>query len=113
MVNAINVERGLLNARKDEIKTLRLIGMSEKQRQKMLFAENMAAAVLAAIIGPVIGILAGVGVCMLFYRGNGLTGVFDPFTMNIHLGIDWLMTVIGIILILLSGALVTLFNRKD
>ena len=113
VVNAINVERGLLNARKDEIKTLRLIGMSEKQRQKMLFAENMTAAVLAAIIGPIIGILAALGVCMLFYRGNGLTGSFDSFTMSIHFGIDWLMTVIGIVLILLSGALVTLFNRKD
>ena len=113
VVNAINVERGLLNARKDEIKTLRLIGMSEKQRQKMLFAENMVAAVVAAIIGPVIGILAAVVVVRLFYQGNGLTEVFDPFTMSVHFGIDWLMTVIGIVLILLSGALVTLFNRKD
>ena len=113
VVNAINVCRGQLNVRKDEIRTLRLIGMSERQRQRMLLAENMFASVLAAIIGPIIGTLAAFGVTKMLYNGNGLTGKFDPFEMSVHFSVDWGVVIVAMIAVLVSGFLVTFFNRKD
>lgn len=113
VVNAINVCRGQLNVRRDEIRTLRLIGMSEHQRQSMLLAENMFASVMAAIIGPIIGTLAAFGVTKLLYNGNGLTGKFDPFEMNVQFSVDWGIVLVAVIAVLISGFLVTFFNRKD
>ncbi len=113
VVNAINVSRGQLNIRKDEIKTLRLIGMSEKQRKMMLLVENMFASVLAAIVGPIIGILAFFGVVKVLYQGNGITGKFDSFEMSINFSIDYGIVIISIIAVLLSGIIVTFFNRND
>ena len=113
VVNAINVCRGQLNVRKDEIRTLRLIGMSEKQRQRMLLAENMFASVLAAIVGPILGTAASFGVTKMMYNGNGLTGSFDPFEMSMHFSIDWGIVIIAMVAVLISGFVVTFFNRKD
>lgn len=113
VVNAINVCRGQLNVRRDEIKTLRLIGMSERQRQRMILSENMSASVVAAVVGPVIGIAAAFLVTKVIYQGNGLTGDFDSFEMSMHYAVDWGILIISVAAVLLSGFLVTFFNRKD
>ena len=58
-------------------------------------------------------ILAFFGVVKVLYQGNGITGKFDSFEMSINFSIDYGIVIISIIAVLLSGIIVTFFNRND
>ena len=113
VVNMINVERGLVHVRRNEFRILRVIGMSEKQRRRILLSENLAASVLSAVIGTVLGLVFAACITKIVYEGNGLTGAFDPEYMKVRYTPDWIMILGAVGVVLAAGWLVAFLNRKD
>ena len=111
VINTINVERGLRFARQDELIVLRAIGLSKKQQRKMLLAENMSGTVIAVVLGIVVGLMLAGLFALLFYRGNGLLGGFQPESMIVSFSPDWVTILIGAGVLLLSSVIVVIFSR--
>lgn len=55
LTNVINFQKAQMMVRREEFAILRSIGMSLKQKKKMLFAENSIAIFIAFVIGNVLG----------------------------------------------------------
>lgn len=111
VINAVNIERGQMDARKDEMYILRVIGLTKKQKRKMLMAENLAAAVIASGLGILFGILATKVIIGYFYQGNGLLGSFDPDTMKVRFRLDWVVIFISAGALLFTGFLTAVLSR--
>ncbi|MBQ9234292.1 MAG: FtsX-like permease family protein, partial [Lachnospiraceae bacterium] len=58
MVNIINIKSAEMIIRKNELNTLRAIGMSIRQQSRMLYAESVLTAIISAILGSVIGVIS-------------------------------------------------------
>ncbi|MCR4838776.1 MAG: ABC transporter permease [Eubacterium sp.] len=112
-INAINVSREEQFARRDETFMLRAIGMSERQRRRMLLSESMSASLLAVILGVGIGLAISGIVTAMIYKGSGLLGGFHPDTMRIRFTPDYVSILISAAGILLTGWITSLFVRKD
>ena len=113
VTNSINVHRSQLFARKNEFKTLRCIGLSEKQKKTMLMAEGMVSSVLAVIFGIAVGLLIALLLAFALYKGNGVTGSFKPELMHIRFAPDWLSIVVTTVVISFMGWLVGMLTKDE
>lgn len=112
-INTINVSRGEQFARRDEIFMLRAIGMSERQRRRMLLSESMSASILSVILGVGIGLMVAGIVTGLLYQGSGFLGSFLPDTMKVRFTPDYTVILISAAAVLLTGWIASVFVRKD
>ena len=113
VTNSINVHRSQLFARKDEFKTLRCIGLSEKQKKTMLMAEGMVSSILAVILGIALGLLIALLIVFALYTGNGVTGSFKPELMHIRYAPDWLSIIVTTVVISFMGWLVGMLTKDE
>lgn len=112
-INTINVSRGEQFARKDETFVLRAIGMSERQRRKMLLTESISASALAVVLGIVAGLLVAGIVTGIFYQGSGFLGGFHSDTMRVRFTPDYTAIMISLAAVLITGWITSFFARKD
>ncbi len=113
VTNSINVHRSQLFARKDEFKTLRCIGLSEKQKKTMLMAEGMVSSILAVILGIALGLLIALLIVFALYTGNGVTGSFKPELTHIRYAPDWLSIIVTTVVISFMGWLVGMLTKDE
>ena len=112
-INTINVSRGEQFARRDETFVLRAIGMSERQRRKILLTESVSASALASVLGIVAGLLVAGIVTGIFYRGSGFLGGFNPDTMRVRFTPDYIAILISVAAVLITGWITSFFVGKD
>ena len=113
ITNTINVHRSQLHNRRDEFKTLRCIGLSEKQKKTMLLAEGMASSILAVIVGTLLGLCLAFLLAMVVYNGNGITGNYLPEVMHIRFTPDWVAILVTGAAIIFMGWLVAVTTKDE
>ena len=113
ITNTINVHRSQLHNRRDEFKTLRCIGLSEKQKRTMLLAEGMASSILAVIVGTLLGLCLAFLLAIVVYNGNGITGSYLPEIMHIRFTPDWIAILVTGGAIIFMGWLVAVTTKDE
>ena len=80
LTNIINVNKADMLIRKKEFKILQHIGLSIKQKRKILLSENMISCVIAIILGSILGTITGnilIYIILLLYNDIKTTFVID------------------------------------
>ncbi|MBR1816411.1 MAG: FtsX-like permease family protein [Lachnospiraceae bacterium] len=96
MVNIINISSSEMIIRRNELNTLRAIGMSIRQQSRMLYAESIIIALISSVLGAVIGVICS------WYIVNIMLMVWG----EIHFTIKW-SVIIGSTIILVG---INIFN---
>lgn len=104
--NALNLERAQMMTRREELGILEIIGLSKKQKRKMLLAESLSTITIALVAGFLLGNLI---VLRLFFDVF-ITALYDE-DYPISFSPDWrsmlicagLLFATGILSVLLSG----------
>lgn len=94
LTNIINFQKAQLLVRQEEFSILRSIGMSLKQKRKMLLAENLVAIIFSFIAGNILGYFGYVYISRLFIMDfedvklpSGIMGVVISFVALMAIGI--------------------------
>ena len=109
-INSMNQQTAQMMLRKGELEILSVIGMSKKQRNKMLLIETMAGVVVALVLSLIVGYVFGNLINIGYFKLNFLDEenvVMPGFT------IDWLSMVITSVLLLGLGYLTSRIVSRE
>ena len=103
MVNIINIKSAEMIIRKNELNTLRAIGMSIKQQSRMLYAESIITAVISALFGSVIGVISS------WYIVNVMLEVWG----EIHFTVKWSVIIFTAVLLIAINIFNVWMSKPD
>lgn len=106
VTNIINVNRADLYLRRDEFEIMRYIGMSKKQKSKIILSESLITSIIAIFLGSIIGSPIGMLTARsMFYMDE--EAKFDLF-------IDWSSIIIcAVVLIIFAFITAKLSTEKE
>lgn len=104
ITNVINVNRADLYLRRDEFEIMRYIGMSKKQKSKIILSESMITSIIAVVFGSLLGAPLGMLTAKsMFYIDEEIK--FDLF-------VDWSSIIISAV-VLVVFAIITAKLSKE
>ena len=103
MVNIINIKSAEMIIRKNELNTLRAIGMSIRQQSRMLYAESVLTAIISAVLGSVIGVISS------WYIVNVMLEVWG----EIHFTVKWSVIIFAAVLLIAINIFNVWMSKPD
>ena len=103
MVNIINIKSAEMIKRKNELNTLRAIGMSIRQQSRMLYAESVITAIISAVLGSIIGVISS------RYIVNVMLEVWG----EIHFTVKWSVIIFTAVLLIAINIFNVWMSKPD